>query len=70
MVDETNVITGHAAFYDHPNWRQGENMCWVKWLSQNFVADKCDVCDVCKNNLYLVKLQLKIAGDLCNTDLL
>lgn len=43
IVDEHNVLVGHGAFYDQPNWSIDKSMHWVDWLRSNFNVSHCDV---------------------------
>ena len=43
LVDESNIIVGHAAFYDAPNWNIARNQHWSSWIKTNFQAPHSDV---------------------------
>lgn len=45
LVNENNEIVGYAALYDQPNWLLDKSIFWPTWIKENFVEEKCDVCE-------------------------
>jgi len=40
VVDEQNVVVGHAAFYDYPNCNLSNH--WMEWIKRNYQQTKSD----------------------------
>ena len=60
LVDDSNFVVGHAAFYDHPNWSISESSHWMEWLQEHFESKKCDVRHSSLNFTFYLFPSLKI----------
>ena len=44
LVNASNDVMGHAAFFDYPNLSTVHQSKWEDWLHSKYDCDKCNVC--------------------------